>query len=331
MSNRINSSQVRTRHGLKVGGTPVYGELDTVLNAKRVISNYKDNIAITLGVDSDNLALASGKYPTGNVFVDGSTYEAINGGTPVEIVSSLGTASSNITTIAGREMIGKLYTKDSTVATNSYDEVLIDDVDGDGNIIGKKEVFVSIQATGLTDGDATADSTLQLSFLIFDDTSGAFKTQIVPVGDYYYSYNKVYTLNTLSEAGLLGANLYGNDVGGFALDELYPMDTVEHGYMEGSITAEITLPSNKTVVFKNDGKLYDTDGVAIGTYNKTAFPNINTSDIGNDFGTVGLFSNYNGVDMLSSLCTVVAKDEFNVVIDMYGSILYKDDTINIKW
>jgi len=331
MSNRVNSSQIRTRHGLQVSGTPIYGELDTVLNAKRVISNYKDNLAITLGGDADNLALASGKYPTGKVFVDGSTYEAINGGIPVEIVAALGTASSNITTIAGREMLGKLYTKDGTVATNSYDEVLIDELDGDGNVIGRKEVFVSIQATGLTDGADTADNALQLSFLIFDDANGVFKTQTVPAGDYYYSYNKVYTLNTLSEAGLLGANLYGNDVGGFALDELYPMDTVEHGYMEGSITAEATLPANKTIVFKNDGKLYDTDDTEIGTYSKTAFPKINTSDVGGDFGAVGLFANYNGVDMLSSTGNVIAKDSFSIVLDMNGSIVYTNDTINIKW
>jgi len=153
----------------------------------------------------------------------------------------------------------------------------------------------------------------------------------MPRSDYYYSYNKVYTLNTLSEAGLLGANLYGNDVGGFALDELYPMDTVEHGYMEGTITSEATLPADKKVVFKNDGKLYDTDDNEIGTYNKTAFPKINTSDVGGNFGAVGLFANYNGVDILSSTCTVIAKDSFSVILDMYGNIVYTNDTINIKW
>jgi len=49
----VNSSQIRTRHGVKVNGSVIYGQLDNILNAKVFTTKKENNISFTLGADAD--------------------------------------------------------------------------------------------------------------------------------------------------------------------------------------------------------------------------------------------------------------------------------------
>jgi len=326
---QINSSQIRTRHGVKVNGSVIYGQLDSILNAKVFTTKKENNVSFTLGADADVFELGTNK-PTGEYYIDGSTYEAINGGIAVEPINGLGTASNNITVVASQPMIGKLYTKDGN------DEVLIETKDTDGIVVGKKLVYVSIQAdqnsTNVADGNTIGDDETQITFLTIDDAQKKLVPTVIPSGDYQFSYNNIWTMNTLttSSGGFSG---WGDvdDIGSFALDELFPQATIEHGYLEGVITDDVANKSDNTIIFKDDGKLYNTDNAEIGTWTG-AFPKIKGNDVGNNFGTKGLFADYNGVAIKQSGSTMSATDQLDVVLDsISGGYLWKDDEINIKW
>jgi len=325
----VNSSQIRTRHGVKVNGSVIYGQLDNILNAKVFTTKKENNISFTLGADADVFELGATK-PIGEYYIDGSTYEAINGGIAVEPVNGLGVASNNITVVSSQPMIGKLYTKDGN------DEVLVETKDNNGDVVGKKLVYVSIQAdqnnANVADGNTIGDNEAQITFLIFDDTQKKLVPTVIPSGDYQFNYNNIWTLNTLTaSSGSFSGWGDTDDIGSFALDELFPQATIEHGYIEGVITDDVVNKPNNTVIFKDDGKLYNTDNTQIGTW-VGAFPKIKGNDVGNNFGTKGLFADYNGVGIKQSSSTMTATDQLDVVLDgISGGYLWKDDSINIKW
>jgi len=227
-------------------------------------------------------------------------------------------------------MIGKLYTKDGN------DEVLVETKDNNGDVVGKKLVYVSIQAdqnnANVADGNTIGDNEAQITFLIFDDTQKKLVPTVIPSGDYQFNYNNIWTLNTLTaSSGSFSGWGDTDDIGSFALDELFPQATIEHGYIEGVITDDVVNKPNNTVIFKDDGKLYNTDNTQIGTW-VGAFPKIKGNDVGNNFGTKGLFADYNGVGIKQSSSTMTATDQLDVVLDgISGGYLWKDDSINIKW
>lgn len=321
----IQDNQIKVLADI-IGGVPSYTSQDVINNTKIPLSNGIDGMLdITIGADSNVLKLAGGALPSGSVYLNGNTN--VTGSVACAGGATIGTASTDALHIGARYAnLGKLFDANN-------DEVLIEELDDDGIVIGKKEVYGLIQ-TSLEHGEATADDKLQISFVVLDDVNGGFKLQTVNAGDYKFEYNRIYTLATASVQNRLGDILSGN-IGGYAVDELYPMAAITHGYFMLTTDSLHELPADKKVTYDfTSGKWEDSDSTEIsGTKSVLNTPTIVNTDIDAIINSIGINSEINGVSTNVSKTKIISKTklELDLTDDIAGNTIYNGTSFVLVW
>lgn len=254
----LQDNQVQIKLGETKAGEPKYGNLTNLITPLVPIKDT-NKIDVSIGADSDHLVLTS--TPTGFIYLNGSCYESVNGG----YICANGTMGvANTTTTKVGERIANI----STLYDDKNDEVVYIERDPTTDeIIGRKIVH-TLLSTSLSDGEATANNKMQVSFVIFDDALNALKNVTIEAGTYFTYFNKAYNRGTLAIAQEGGNVLHDFDIGGYAEDELLDLNKPVPFYVTAKINSDTTIPTDniiKVIIGTDAGAthLEDSDGNTI--------------------------------------------------------------------
>ena len=170
----IQDNQVKTLLGINTNNTAEYGNLTDITSGLIITADATIN-SFTLLSNTPFIIIPSITYP---IYIDGSTYEAINGGI------ACGTTAKPVLTIDG-------------VTPN-----IIHILDSNNNdvLFGVKKVFAMVHSS-VNDGETT--NSLLFLFVIWDSTTNQFITYELPTGEYNYQLNKIYNIGTAVLTGKL--------------------------------------------------------------------------------------------------------------------------------
>ena len=233
----LQDNQVQIKLGTKKDGTPQYGNLTNLITPLVPIKDT-EKVDIALGADSDQFTISTA--PAGNIYLDGSCYESINGGF-IATNGRIGVANTD--TVKVGERIANI----SVLYDDKNDEVIYLEKDpATDEVIGRKIVH-ALLSTDLADGDATSNNHLQLSFVIYDDNSNALKNVEIEAGNYKVFLNKAYNRGTLALAQEGGNVLHDFDLGGYAEDELLDLNKPVPFYVTAKINSDTNIPTDNIV------------------------------------------------------------------------------------
>ena len=318
----INDKQIKIRLGKNQAGTPQYGDLGDMVTPE--IPTQGALVDVGLGADAQHLVFATA--PTGNIYLDGSTYEGINGGVACATVT-IGTPTTATVSVGGR--FGNM----NRLLDENDDEVLDLTEDATGKVIKRRHVY-ALWGTDLAEGDTITDSHTQVSFVSWDDTTDTLELVTVPSGNYKANVTAVYNSGTIAIAKKLG-NIKGDfDLGGYTQDDL--LDLTEQHPMELTIEidTETDLQADQTVIITlgadaTNSSFADSAGNVIsGTKTQEEVLIFDAGDIGKPiYGLNGGILSFNGVLVRSSKVTVEATNKVKVVLDknLVGVTLYVDN------
>jgi hypothetical protein len=316
----INDRQVKIRLGKDKKGTPRYGNLGDMIISE--IPTQGDLVDIGLGADAQHLVFATA--PTGNIYLDGSTYEGINGGIACATVT-IGTPSTATVNVGGR--FGNM----TRLLDKEDDEVLDLTENSTGKVIKRRYVY-ALWGTDLAEGEAITNSHLQVSFVAWDDTTDTLELVTVPAGDYKANVTAVYNSGTIAIAKRLGNIKTDFDLGGYTQDDL--LDLTEQHPMELTIEldAEADLQADQTIIITlgkdaaNSSFADSAGNIISGTKSQEEVLIFDTTDIGKPiYGINGGILSFNGVLVRNSKVTVEAENKVKVVLDknLVGVTLYR--------
>ena len=328
----INDKQVKTRLGKKLDGTPAYSDLSKIVVSQLPTLDKDNRVTLTLAGTVDVKILSAGEFPAGNVFINGSSYEGINGGFACATVAgALGTAETTQNQIGGR-VVNCVRILDA-----GHDEPLKVEYEG-GKLTEAKYVFGLIQTT-IGEGQPTVADQAQVSFVVYDDATDAFKAHPIEAGTYYFEPVKMYNVGTASEVNRLGAILSGEQgLGGVGLDELSELFAGVNGFSSCVMNTEQLLDSavvsvNITGVATTEWK--DSAGVALDGAltqegRKIYAPASATKKA---YTSERMSVTYNGVELPIEKCTIV--DTTTMTIDLSDTLVgvqtYSNDRLEIRW
>jgi len=235
----LQDNQVQIKLGTNLSGVPQYGDLTQIITPKVAIKEDLV-VAFTLGALA-NLFILNANTPSGNAYITGDSYEAINGGYILKN-ATLNTHTTD-TVIVGSRIgnLGILYDKNNDEVIHLEKDTTTD------KVIGRKIVHV-IFSTDLTDGVALSDNHIQLNFVIWDDVNNQLKAVDIEAGDYKVIFNRAYNKGTLSIAQLNGTVKEDYNLGGFAEDELLDLNVPKPFYVTATANSDITIGSDKKVI-----------------------------------------------------------------------------------
>jgi hypothetical protein len=329
----VNDRQVKTRLGKKVAdGSVVYSTLNKIVGSTIPVLDTEGIISFTLGADADVKLLAAGEFPSGNVYIDGTSYEGINGGVACATVAgALGTNEATANNVGGR-IVNMVRILDA-----ENDEPLQVEFEA-GKLKNAKYVFGMLQ-TDIAEGQATAADHIQVSFVVYDDTAGAFTAYAIKAGDYKFEPVRMYNLGTVSEVNRLGAILSGNlGLGGVALDELDELLAPQAGYTALTIDAETELDGTKitcNITGATTTEWKDTAGdVLTGTATQSGVKTFGAASVGGvAYVKEGVVVTYNGTEV--PVDNVTIKDATTVELDLkdtlFGTVAYEGDRLEVRW
>lgn len=306
----IQSNQVKLRYGKKLDGTPVYGSLTDMTGGKLPVLDASAK-SFTVTADADVHVLASGEFPVGNLYVDGTSYEAINGGVPVASVPAIGTAGLD------KVIVGDRTVNIVRILDVNNDEVVVN-TSAVAGVKDAKLVYGLVQSSS-TDGAPIDDTNMQLSFVVLDDATSAFVAYTLPAGDYKFQATRMYTVGTASKADKLSTYISGGMIGGLALDEVLTLVEAEHGVASFEFTAEVTVvdPTTLSIVFVDatTAKLM-VDGAEVTTVTKAqdARKTFKTVNAGKYASFEGVSLEINGTRVSPVNTAIVDNDSFSFVV-----------------
>ena len=303
----INTNQVKTRLGQTVAGTPIYGNLQDIIIPKKPIK--AEEITFNLGADANLISLNGSSLPAGNIYIDGTTYEGVNGGV-ISVAGTDGTHTATTVEVGGR------VANISRLLDENDDEVIDKVLDSTGKVEKRRFVYGLISSS-VTEGGATADDKVQVNFVAWDDTNHQFEAVTVKQqNNLKLNMNRAYNTGTIAsaeKAGLLGVDY---DIGGYAQDELLDLQENEPMFYELTVDTEATLQSDKKIVITigadaTASSVADSAGNPIsGTDVQTETVIFETGDIGKTIYELnGGIVSYNGVLVQASMVTVKATNQ----------------------
>ena len=190
MSKYFNQAdQVRGYAGLNNGGTEQYATVQDLFNEKAFMGGVATVLA--MAVASSVAVLGAGTFPTGLVHLDGSSSKSMNGGLALATYTTNGTHDMTTALVAGAE---------SNVWT-------VLDKNDDDLITPQLQRVFAIATTELVDGVTGADDKIQLSFVVRDTATNGWKEYVLPIGNYQYVPNRVWSVGSAIANGTYGALL----------------------------------------------------------------------------------------------------------------------------
>jgi hypothetical protein len=323
---KIQDNQVNVLVDI-LNGKAVYTTQDVINNTKIPLSSgINDMIGISLTKPSEVATIVGDNIPKGNIWQSGDIN--VSGSIIASKVAELGKPSLEAIKLGNRfANLGKLFTIDN-------DEVLIEELDADGIIIGKKEVYGFVQ-TSLENGTVPTDSSMQISFVVLDDTTGGFKSVQVKEGAYRFEFNRLFTLATASVSNRLGDILSGN-IGGYAIDELYPMATISHGHSEIEVGSLTQLPANnQKITFDFDTGKWETseNKEIVGEKSISGKPLVLEKEINTNISTIGMQFFLNGIASPKANTKILSKTKFEIDMSklISGEYVYDGSSLSLSW
>jgi len=333
MSGGINAYSVRIRHGKKlVDGKPVYGNLQKVMECSVPTIDNALGARVTLTTSSEVDVQLLDNPPTGKVFIDGSTYEAITGGLACTTVAgSLGTNETTTNEVGGR-IVNMVKILDS-----DKDEQLEIQYEA-GELTTAKYVYGLLQTT-IGDGQDTQANQIQVSFVIYDDTTDSLTSVTIPAGTYYFQPVRMYTLATSAEANRLASMLAGDGtLGGVGLEELKELLSTPAGFTQLRVDSEMTLDSSVITIAitgATSTEWKDSAGATISGAATQSGRKVFSADSINELAYVkeGVTVRYNGVAI--PIDNVKVKDTTTIEVDLKDSntmnFLFEGDILELIW
>jgi len=328
----IKDTQVKTRLGKKADGSVVYSQLNKIVVTTIPVLDREGIVGFNLAADADVKLLAAGEFPAGNVFIDGSTYEGINGGVAAAtLAGTLGTNETTANNVGGR-IVNMVRILDS-----QNDEPMQIEFEA-GDLKNAKYVYGMLQ-TDIAEGQPTDADHIQVSFVVYDDDQNKFVAYTLPAGDYKFEPVRMYNLGTASEVNRLGSILSGNiGLGGVALDELDELLDARKGYTAITADAEQELDGTKITVDITGAtttEFKDSAGTALtGTMTQSGAKVFGTDSVGQVAYTVeSVIVSLNGVEVPVDDVKVTSQTqlEIELVNSMFGTTIYQGDRIEVRW
>jgi hypothetical protein len=322
----FNSNQVKTRLGTKVDGTPAYGNLQDIITPVTPVMG--EPISFSLSADG-NLYPITGV--TGAVYIDGTHYEAIDGGY-IAVTGTDGTHTTNTAEVGGR------VANISRVIDENDDEVIDIVLDETGKVEKRRFVY-GLVSSSLGDGEAVADNKLQFNFVAWNDETQSFEAVDIKAGDYKCSLNQAYNNGTLAIAQKNGAVLSAYDVGGYAQDELLDLQDNKPMLYELVVDTEAQLQDDNTIIFtigadNSASNIADTSGNELsGTDVQVETVIFASEDVGKTvYELNGGIVTYNGAIVQPTLVTV--EDTNKIKADLSNTLttgtIYIGDFITLS-
>jgi len=329
----ITSNQIKTRLGKDLAGVPHYDNLQTLITGKLPVESAKTSTFV-LAADADVKTLATGEYEAGNVYIDGTTFEGINGGVIAATVAALGTADLAVVELGGRPVsLVKI------LDAGNDDALKIEKQSGSLKTI--KMIYGLVQ-TDLTEGAAIVDDKTQLSFVTYDDVAGKFEAYTLPKGTYKFQTNTMFNMGSAAAADKLeGIFSAGQNIAGYSYEELAPIMSDVHGNATIKFDKEHQLTGKKVKVVFTDNTataFKDSADVALtgAQFQQTDRDTLKfdaVNDIGKTLVNYAVDLSFNGVGIEPAMAKIV--DATTVEIDLSNTIftdtVYIDDTVSVKW
>jgi hypothetical protein len=323
----IQDAQVEIKLGVDKSGNPHYANMTETITPKVPILG--DSLEFSLSADTNRYTIENA--PSKDCYIDGTYYEAINGGL-ICASDTIGNHSLKQNAVGGR--VGNL-----SIVYNSEDDEVIDLIKDDTGKVLKRRLVHALWSSDHSDGEPVQDNRVQLSFVAWDDENHLLEAVEIPSGDYKVYWNEAYNKGTLAVAQKEGRVLENYRLGGFAEDELLDLQEPHPFYVEATSNSDQAIKDDR-VILVNVGvdstatSLTDSDGntldFTIGQLENVSFL---TSDINKTlFEVSGANITYNGVLVPPSKVKVNGVNQ--IKLDLSNTIatnfIYQGDFITLQ-